>query len=465
MKMRLEVACYIFVAAFIISGNALADACKSSCRKGSRNERWIPQIESGEVTEILRTNGEVVVDFVLRPTPRSLIRSRLSLAVPNVWDGRLWGIGNGGWAGEIWYAPANGSARFTCDLGTSRTGRNVAPDDVEVIRDYSWRATHLATVAAKRLVEAFYGRKPMRCYFMGASCGGRQGLMEAVCYPEDYDGIVSEVPGFTERSRAAHAWQRERLKRKYGQWFSTDEIAEVRAAELRYFAAQDPEFARGKFIVDPYPTPEKLNGCWREIVASNQRMSNREALWRALFDPVMVNGEAFVPGRLLGIEFDSVWGFMLPKIIGPRSEATTTEAEMSAFGREIDDKRSSDLRAFKARGGKMLMYGGMEDLSCAETEMRAYYDSVLREMGGCEKVQEFYLYFSVPGRTHCARGEAAGTGKIGAAIGLDKQILEWVENGVSPEALSFRWTEEKDKILRVLPYPGNAVLCLPVGEK
>ena len=417
------------------------------------------KIDDGRITDVRTDPKGLVVSYELRPTAVSLIRCILTLPDPKDWDGRLWGYGNGGWAGRAWTLFAGRSAAVHTDLGTSRSTRSDAPEPREVMEDYSWRATHVMTVSAKKLVAAYYGRRPDRCYFSGASCGGRQGLMEASRFPEDYDGIVCEVPGITEGSRTGHAWKREQLTRKYGTWFSAEEIAAVRKAELDYFAASDPEWARGKFILDPYPTAEKLDGCWRKIVTACPALADREALWRELFEPVVIRGRTLAQGRILGVEFESVWGFILPKYQGPKTAAEATEADLAAFLDERDWQVDPDLSVFKARGGKLIMYGGLEDLSCAEPEMRAFYDVVLTRLGGAKSVQDFFLYFSEPGRTHGARGEAGGSGRVGKPCGIDGLIVDWVESGRRPASLSFAWGAEP-KALVVTPYPENRVSCV-----
>ena len=55
----------------------------------------------------------------------------------------------------------------------------------------AYKKTHDVGV---RLVRAFYDRAPAKMYFYGGSEGGREALMMAQRYPQDFDGIVSVVP-------------------------------------------------------------------------------------------------------------------------------------------------------------------------------------------------------------------------------------------------------------------------------
>ncbi len=414
--------------------------------------------DGGEITLVERRGNALRVAFTLAPTPASFIRCELGLPAPDKWDGRLWGFGNGGWAGAVSFHFNGTSACVHSDLGTSRSPFAETPTDREILRDYAWRATHLMTVAAKRLVEAYYGRGPDKCYFTGASCGGLQGVQEASRFPEDYDGIVSEVPGITERSRSSNAWRHRRLKEKYGKWFTKDEIAAVREAELAWFAKTDPEFARGRFIVDPRPTKEKLDGCWSEIVARNPALADREQLWRELFEPLAVDGKPFAPGRLIGVEFAGAWSFLLPKYLGLPSLSAATEADLAAYASEAEVFPAADLSAFRARGGKIILYGGFEDSSCPEPEIREYCEAVAARCGGEAEAAGFLAYYSVPGRSHGAGGEPSGAGLVGSPIGLDAKIVDWVERGVPPGALSFKWNHEP-KVLVVTPHPDCTVSC------
>ena len=429
---------------------------KKSVEDGIRRMRIIG-IDDGEINEFdYDPSCGLRVSFVLRPTPVSHIRCELRLADPDKWDGRFWGNGSGGWAGVLGCSREQNTASMTCDLGTSRSHIEQNPADIEICRDFGWRATHLATVAAKRLARIYYpDRRIKASYFKGASTGGGQGLCESQRYPEDYDGIISEVPGNDRLARTTPLVQKRRLMEKHGgKWFSEEEQKAIREAELAYFAKSEPSWAHGEFIVDPRTTQEKIDGCWREIVSRNPSLADREALWRGLFEPVYVGSRRLEPGQMLGAEFNYPWTFIIEKYLGPRTPGAVSDEELLAFADNANHQfTDANLSAFKDRRGKIIMYVGLEDKSVPAMPVCEYYDSVVRAMGGLEHTQDFFRFFLEPGREH------AGTVKTGWPQDVKRQIIDWVENGVAPESLVFPWVAKKPMQLRVTPYPEHKVTC------
>lgn len=80
--------------------------------------------------------------------------------------------------------------------------------------DNAHRAIHEMTLKAKAVVAAFYGSPPQRSYFASCSNGGRQALMEAQRYPEDYDGIVAGAPSAAwTRFLFSYVWNTQNLTR------------------------------------------------------------------------------------------------------------------------------------------------------------------------------------------------------------------------------------------------------------
>ncbi len=64
----------------------------------------------------------------------------------------------------------------------------------ERVIDFAYRGVHVTTLAAKAIANAYYGQKSRYAYFAGCSDGGREALMEAQRYPEDFDGITAGAP-------------------------------------------------------------------------------------------------------------------------------------------------------------------------------------------------------------------------------------------------------------------------------
>ena len=100
---------------------------------------------------------------------------------------QLWGLAE---------AVRHGYASASTDTGHQGGGTDAAwaLGHPEKIVDFGHRAIHETTVKAKAITESYYGSKPKRSYFNSCSNGGRQALMEAQRYPDDYDGIISGAP-------------------------------------------------------------------------------------------------------------------------------------------------------------------------------------------------------------------------------------------------------------------------------
>ncbi len=126
------------------------------------------------------------------------IKFEVWLPETSAWNGRFQAVGGGGLAGIISYpalaAAVNaGYASTSTDTGHEATD-NAWLDDRQRVIDYGYRAIHEMTLKAKAVIDAYYGKAPQYSYFNGCSTGGRQGLMEAQRFPNDYDGIISGAP-------------------------------------------------------------------------------------------------------------------------------------------------------------------------------------------------------------------------------------------------------------------------------
>ena len=137
---------------------------------------------------------------VLTPSSDSRIEMEVWLPLAEVWNGKFEAVGNGGWAGTIStrsmaMAMKEGYAAASNDTGHKGTfaDASFAAGHPEKLRDFADRAVHETAVTTKAIIAAFYGNGPKLSYWNGCSTGGRQGLVSAQRYPEDFDGIVAEL--------------------------------------------------------------------------------------------------------------------------------------------------------------------------------------------------------------------------------------------------------------------------------
>src|SRR5262245_19397120 len=148
------------------------------------------------------------VAATLRPSSDSQIDIEVWLPAEN-WNGKFEAVGNGGWAGIISYpalaaALNEGYATASTDTGHKGGNANFAIGHPEKVVDFAYRAGHEMTVKAKAMTTAFYDRGPRLSYWNGCSTGGRQGLMEAQRYPDDFDAIIAGAPANYQTH--LHAW-------------------------------------------------------------------------------------------------------------------------------------------------------------------------------------------------------------------------------------------------------------------
>jgi feruloyl esterase len=154
----------------------------------------------------------------IQGTVDSRIRFHMQLPLPENWNGRLLNIGDGGKDGTLDFADHRLVQGYA--VANSNTGHDsgaeprasFADQDLDAVIDFGHRAVHLTANASKSVVRSFYGRPAQFTYFEGCSTGGRQGLMEAQRYPDDFDGIVAGAPVFDyQRLNITHVWMAQKL--------------------------------------------------------------------------------------------------------------------------------------------------------------------------------------------------------------------------------------------------------------
>jgi len=401
------------------------------------------------------TDAYAQIDFSLCPEPGSDIRCQLLLPPAERWDGRLWGKGNSGWAGAmprgLWRFPALGTAVVSTDLGTGEITEggksNLRAWPAGVKRDYDWRATHLMTEWAVRLATAYYGKPPHHKYFDGGSCGGRQAMSEAYRYPGDYDGILCSLPANLTVSKEAEMFHLSRATHDENGalLFTTNEMRIVADAACAYKGV--------KVLDDPRFAEEEIDGFLKLAAEKAPRLADPDlrARLKAIFMPVYLDGKCvfngFAPGSYLGKNmqwkrFTRFANYLVEA--GFVKEADYTGATWEQFRGfvRVDGPSfnacASDLSAFRARGGKILMTVGLEDQTIPPFLVMDYYEAIAEADGNPDITRGYLALWCLPG---CAHGGGKGRVMTTSPNGkkVRQAVIDWVERGKRPEKVFPGW--------------------------
>jgi feruloyl esterase len=408
----------------------------------------------------------------IHPEPGSDIRFEVWLPTED-WDGRYMGVGNGGFAGSINYkgmAAAISVGQASASTDTGHVGSNDAAwarGNPAKVRDYGWRAMHLTAVNAKGLINAYYGRPADKSYFQSCSNGGRQGLMEASRFPEDYDGILAGSPAAQMTNLIMAVLWNEHVQRPAGAAIRPEQIQHLQDEVLTQCDSLDGQSDR---LVDD-PRNCRVNVAKLSCDASNspQCFSGEQvdALRQIYEGPPKLNGQtvalAFPPsgaevGRpvsFLGWERWIAGGGEEPLVsaIYPRGlledMVTPPITPVEAFNWKTDPPKliaalgdvldvQPDMKEYFARGGKLIMYHGWADAAIPPQQTIEFYNAIL-EQSGRESANSVRL-FMIPGMQHCYGGTGAELfGQMSAPSqsarpenNISMALQYWVERGQAP---------------------------------
>ena len=412
------------------------------------------------------------VTGVIKPTTDSNIRFEVWMPSTG-WNGKFQGIGNGGFAGTITQpalaaAVARGYAAASTDTGHTTTDASWALGHPEKIVDYGHRAIHEMTEKAKSIVSAFYGNGPKRSYFASCSNGGRQALMEAQRYPNDYDGLIAGAPAnYFTHILTGFAWNLQATLNDPASYIPASKLKAVETAALAACDARDG--VTDGVIDDPTkcsfdPSVLLCKGAESDACLTEKQIV---ALKKIYAGPRTSSGEQIIPGFVPGAETGP--GGWVAWITGAGSNkglqfffATQTFANMiyndpawdfKSFNLDRDSKLADEklasslnatdpnMKAFKARGGKLILYHGWSDAALPPVNTINYFQSVVSKMGQRD-AGSFIRLFMVPGMQHCGAGP--GPDSFGATVtraqsdsqhDMSVALERWVEEGIAPEQI------------------------------
>ena len=378
------------------------------------------------------------------------------------------------------------------------------------INDFGYLAHHLMAVESKVVIDDYYGARAHFSFWNGCSTGGRQGLSEAQRYPTDFNGILAGAPALNwAQFMVAQMWPQLVMEwnndflptckedlvnstlqsqcrdqngqvngvfdprtcnvlgvlrsligtvTKCGTFTATDALVVQEIWQGPRFSGSQKNLLTGLpawFGLEPGANlagPE-VNGVTQTIppgipgfpagftgigLATTRQLPSGQ--W---------SGAPFVPSA----DWFEKWIKQDPSWVFTDETYQQYWQDFVKSGQMFDAEVAADnpnLQAFKAAGGKLIMWQGLADQLIFTGDSINYYNRALAANGGIQSTESFFRYFLAPGVGHCG---APGAGSI-APINPMQQVINWVENGQAPAVLNASGTINGQSVTRPLcPYP------------
>ncbi len=400
---------------------------------------------------------------------------RIEVSLPSLWNGRLYMFGNGGYAGESLHAPGrvahrDAALRAGFTVTQTNTGHDAEKEPLasfalnpQKTLDYAFRSLHVTAMTAKTVAAAYYGSRPRRSYYNGCSTGGRQALIFAQRYPEDFDGIISGAPAL------------DLIAARFRSIASTLALASAPVPMSKVKLLADRVYARcdaadglkDGLITDPrrcdFRPSRDLPVCPAGEAAECFTPAQVRSL-ETVYSKVVVNGRTMArevpPGaEAAGPNGVSGWNnWIIREGQLPQGALFAESAlrymvfskpdpdyQLSQFNLSRDEHifdgvgkllnaTDPDLSRFRNRGGKLLMYSGWADPAVNPYIALEYYQSVVKRMGAL--TSDFFRLYMLPGVFHCSGGVGP------ACFDPLMSMVPWVEMGKAPEAIKVSQMQE-----------------------
>ncbi|MEJ3744332.1 tannase/feruloyl esterase family alpha/beta hydrolase [Actinomycetes bacterium KLBMP 9797] len=350
--------------------------------------------------------------------------------------------------------------------------------------DWQFRAPHVVSQAAKRVIAAYYGSPPRRSYFSGCSNGGREALLLAQRYPDDFDGIVAEAPAAAITPLIVHqAWLARSNTAADGQPILTG--AKLPALHAAVVAACDgldgltdgqvdePGACRFDPATLACPAGTDTPAC---LTAAQVEVVRR--VYAGATDPA---GRRLYPGGQPYGSEPAWYGWLIPapELGGLSAAAALADNYLRYMGYPIGEPHSSladfaftvaefdrltpegvranalslDLSRFRRAGGKLVIWHGGSDQAIPPAGTLDYYQRLWQRDGGPHRTQRYARLFMVPTLYHCADGYRL------TEFDPLPELVRWVERGDAPDRVVARGRDAQGQVVRsrpVFPYPLRA---------
>ena len=363
--------------------------------------------------------------------------------------------------------------------------------------DFSYRGVHASTVVAQSITTGYYDG-PLISYFDGCSTGGREALVEAQLFPDDYNGIVAGDPAISDPI-AGFNWNDEALLSSSDAYLSNTAVAILDAAVTA--ACDGCDGVIDGLIEDPRlckfdPASIECKGGNTSNCLTAAQVATVKAIQAGARAE---DGTQLYPGYTLsnpgGTDGWIEWitGLVTPTMPPPEpwgdppaslataplqwsfqdqflkyfvfndptydsltfdfngSDVAKLEEVVARYGGNGED---TDLSPFFANGGKLIMYHGWSDPALTPFVSVNYYSAVAKTLGGGFKhLQNNARLFMVPGMHHCTGGPGP--------YDFDPltPLVEWVEAGVAPDRIigEVPAGQQAGRTFPLCPFPSLAV--------
>ncbi|WP_319529589.1 tannase/feruloyl esterase family alpha/beta hydrolase [uncultured Cohaesibacter sp.] len=432
--------------------------------------------EGSKITKAIETTSDgIPVCAVYGQLSPSI--SFQALLPTETWTQRYLQVGCGGLCGNIMLlsGASSGCPLLTggefvmaaTDMGHSGNSIEWANDPQKQI-DFAYRAQHVTSLAVKALIKGFYGQEQAFAYFNGCSDGGREALMEAERFPDDFNGVIAGAPAmlFTVQNTLYHGWQAVSNTGTDGKIILTsDRLPILHKAvvdacdaddglkdglisqpalcnfDLASITCQDgvsdtsacltaTEAAVARKFYDG-PRDAKTGA----PLTAGQPLYGSELEWQGVYvsdrdtDSLMSTGAAL-----------PVWGNLAFEEKDPDiqlSDLSFTEEKLAALRKThpFFDATNADLNSYKDKGGKLILWHGLADPHISPANTLSLHNA-MRDFMGTEAVDMFERLYFLPGVGHCSGGQGPSN------IDLLSAIVDWVEDGQAPDAILTSSTAE-----------------------
>ncbi|KAJ4984450.1 feruloyl esterase b precursor [Stagonosporopsis vannaccii] len=433
------------------------------------------------------------------PGQNDTVTTQIWLPIKPAWNERLKAVGGGGWVAGLDLvssmtmsaAVAEGYASVTTNGGVTPFPGDwalLSPGNVDLysLQNFASVALHDGALAAKSVIQDFYGTPPLYSYWSGCSQGGRQGLLFAQEFPDMFDGIAAAAPAINFPDLFVGSYHPQQVMNELESYPHACEIDALTTAAIRFCDGSDglidgiisdPDsccfdpfsLVGAALSCDSPSAPATISQAAATVVDaawSGLRTSNGSLLWPGLNYQANLTGPSSIVGTSC-LTNQTCQGLPSPLITPWMRLFVAKDPEYNInnmtrrdyeeiFRRSAREyngfigTNSPDLRAFREAGGKIITYHGLADEIIPFDNSRRYYETVASLD---PQVHDFFRLFPAPALGHCYGGIG------GYPSGTFDALVDWVERGIAPESLRARSPTGKTTLL--CPYPKKSKFRRP----